>query len=149
MRTSLTATAARSVITSKHPPNQTNLPQKAHNPLNSCRNINVYLFKETQMKLVVKPKVEKTTQYNMRLPMSLKEILTTLAPRADAHGTDLNATIVAMIQQLAVELTERFDAEDQAVSNGPSTGASTNPSKVLGRPTSTSLPTNGTEPEDA
>jgi hypothetical protein len=97
------------------------------------------------MKLVLKPKVEKTTQFNIRTPISLKEAFTSLAPRADAHGTDLNATIVATLQQLAVELTERFDAEDNAASKSPSTSASTNPNKLLGRP----HPSNGTDPERA
>jgi hypothetical protein len=97
------------------------------------------------MKLVLKPKVEKTTQFNIRTPMSLKEAFTALAPRADAHGTDLNATIVATLQQLAVELTERFDAEDKAGGTSPRISASRNPNKVLGRPTSI----NGADPERA
>jgi hypothetical protein len=83
------------------------------------------------MKLTVKPKVEKNDQFNMRMPVSLKQRLTALVARADAHNTDLNATIVAMLEQLANELDERFDAEDKSVR----TGASTNPNKVLGRTT--------------
>ena len=80
------------------------------------------------MKLTIKPKAEKTDQYNMRMPVSLKQRLTTLATRASSRGVDLNATQVAMMEQLAAELEERFDAEDKV--------ASTNPNKVLGRPTS-------------
>jgi hypothetical protein len=97
------------------------------------------------MKLVLKPKVEKTTQFNIRTPVSLKEAFSALAPRADAHGTDLNATIVATLQQLATELTERFNAEDTATGKSPSTSASTNPNKLLGR----STPSNGADPERA
>jgi predicted DNA-binding protein len=93
------------------------------------------------MKLTIKPKVEKTDQYNMRMPISLKQRLTALATRADAHATDLNATIVAMIEQLATELDERFDAEDKAAGTSPST----NPNKLLGRSTSI----NGADPERA
>ncbi len=89
------------------------------------------------MKLTVKPKIEKTDQYNMRMPVSLKQRLATLATRADAHGTDLNATIVAMLEQLATELDERFDAEDK--------GASKIPNKLLGRPTAI----NGTDKDSA
>jgi hypothetical protein len=89
------------------------------------------------MKLTIKPKVEKTDQYNMRMPISLKQRLTTLAVRADAHGTDLNATIIAMMEQLVAELDERFDAEDKA--------ARTNPNKLLGRPT----PANGADTDRA
>jgi hypothetical protein len=95
------------------------------------------------MKLTIKPKVEKTDQFNMRMPVSLKQRLTALAIRADAHGTDLNGTIVVMLEQLATELDERFDAEDKT----PSTGPRTNPNKVLGRPTPTSLASNGTDPD--
>jgi hypothetical protein len=80
------------------------------------------------MKLTIKPKAEKTDQYNMRVPVSLKQRLTTLAARASSRGVDLNATQVAMLEQLAAELEERFDAEDKA--------ASTNPNKLLGPPTS-------------
>jgi hypothetical protein len=93
------------------------------------------------MKLTIKPKVEKTDQYNMRMPVSLKQRLATLATRADAHATDLNATIVAMIEQLATELDERFDAEDKTAGKSPST----NPNKLLGRPT----PINGTDRDSA
>ena len=80
------------------------------------------------MKLTIKPKAEKTDQYNMRMPVSLKQRLTALATRASSRGVDLNATQVAMMEQLAAELEERFDAEDKV--------ASMNPNKVLGRPTS-------------
>jgi len=80
------------------------------------------------MKLTIKPKAEKTDQYNMRMPVSLKQRLTALATRASSCGVDLNATQVAMMEQLAAELEERFDAGDKV--------ASTNPNKVLGRPTS-------------
>jgi len=80
------------------------------------------------MKLTIKPKAEKTDQYNMRMPVSLKQRLTALATRASSCGVDLNATQVAMMEQLAAELEERFDAEDKV--------ASTNPNKVLGQPTS-------------
>ena len=77
------------------------------------------------MKLTVKPKAKKKGQYNMRMPVSLKERLTALAIRADAHETDLNDTIVAMIEQLADELDQRFDAEDKIPSK--------NPNKLLGQ----------------
>jgi len=97
------------------------------------------------MKLTVKPKAEKKAQYNMRMPVSLKERLAALAPRADAHRTDLNDTIVAMIEQLANELDERFDAEDKAASKSPSSSASGNPIELLGRQT----PINGTDIERA
>jgi hypothetical protein len=89
------------------------------------------------MKLNIKPKTEKTDQFNMRVPASLKQRLTALATRADAHGTDLNATIVGMLEQLATEMDERFDAEDKV--------ASTNPNKLLGRPT----PVNGADSDRA
>ena len=97
------------------------------------------------MKLTVKPKVEKTTQFNMRMPISLKERLATLATRADAHGTDLNATIIDTLEQLATELDQRFDAEDKTVR----TGASTNPNKVLGRPTPPAPTVNGADQKPA
>lgn len=64
----------------------------------------------------------------MRMPVSLKQRLTALATRASSRGVDLNATQVAMMEQLAAELEERFDAEDKP--------ASTNPNKLLGRPIS-------------
>jgi hypothetical protein len=69
------------------------------------------------MKLTIKPKAEKTDQYNMRMPVSLKQRLATLATRAADRGVDLNATQVAMMEQLAAELEERFDAEDKAVTD--------------------------------
>ena len=78
------------------------------------------------MKLTIKPKAEKTEQYNMRLPASLKRRLTALAARATERGVDLNATQVAMMEQLAAELEERFDTEDNS--------ASTSPNNLLGRP---------------
>jgi len=91
------------------------------------------------MKLTIKPKAEKTDQYNMRMPVSLKRRLITLAERASSRGVDLNATQVAMMEQLAAELEERFAVEDNSVR--------TNPNKVLGRPTPASLASNGTDPD--
>jgi hypothetical protein len=93
------------------------------------------------MKLTVKPKVEKTAQHSMRIPVSLKEGLTILDKRADAHGVNLTGTIIAMLEQLQTELNEKFDAEDKA--------ASTNADKLSARMLATSPHSNGADRDRA
>ena len=95
------------------------------------------------MKINIKPKIESTDQYNLRMPVTLKKRLETLKTRADNLGADFNATLVGMIDEFATELEARFDAQDQSVSTSPSTNPRTNPNKVLGRPASAtaSIPT--------
>ena len=112
------------------------------------------------MKINIKPKIEATDQYNIRMPVKLKKRLETLKTRADNLGADFNATLVGMIEEFATELEARFDAQDQSVSTSPSTNPRTNPNKVLGQPTPptdannlspvdrTSTP-NGADPERA
>ena len=88
------------------------------------------------MKINIKPKIEATDQYNLRMPVTLKKRLETLKTRADDLGADFNATLVGMIEEFATELEARFHAQDQSVSTSPSTNPRTNPNKVLGRPAS-------------
>jgi hypothetical protein len=85
------------------------------------------------MKVSIKPKIEPMEQFNVRLPVSLKKRLEALRTRA----TDLNGTLVAIIEEFAAELEKQFDV--------PSNSASKNPNKSLGRPT----PPNGSDPDAA
>ena len=89
------------------------------------------------MKINIKPKIESTDQYNLRMPVTLKKRLETLKTRADNLGADFNATLVGIIEEFATELEARFDAQDQSVSTNPRT----NPNKVLGRPASATAST--------
>ena len=85
------------------------------------------------MKLTVKPKIEATDQYNIRLPLSLKQRLEALKTRASDHGADFTGTLVGVIEEFATELEARFDSQDQ--------GRRTNPNKSVGQPTPTPEPT--------
>jgi len=95
------------------------------------------------MRINIKPKIEATDQYNLRMPVTLKKRLETLKIRAENLSADFNATMVGMIEEFATELEARFDAQDQSVSTSLSSDPRTNPNKVLGRPASatTSSPT--------
>ena len=92
------------------------------------------------MKINIKPKIEATDQYNLRMPVTLKKRLETLKTRADNLRADFNATLIGMIEEFATELEARFDAQDQSVTT-PSTNPRTNPNKVLGRPASATAST--------
>jgi hypothetical protein len=108
------------------------------------------------VKINVKPKIEATDQYNLRMPASLKKRLESLKTRANDLGADFNATLVGMIEEFATALEARFDEREQSVRTSPGT----NPNKVLGQPTPptdannlspvdrTSTP-NGADPERA
>jgi len=96
------------------------------------------------VKITVKPKVEATDQFNIRIPLSLKKRLEALRTRAGELGADFNATFVGVIEEFVAELESRF-----AVDVKP---ASTNPNKVLAQPapsTSSNRSSNGAEPERA
>jgi hypothetical protein len=93
------------------------------------------------MKLSIKPKIEATDQFNIRLPLSLKKRLEVLRTRANDHNADFNGTLVAVIEEFASELEGRFDGQDKSASTRPRT----NPNKVLA-PRSFA---NGADPEPA
>ncbi len=96
------------------------------------------------MKITVKPKVETTDQFNIRIPLSLKKRLEALRKRAGELGADFNATFVGVIEEFAAELESRLDVHLKTTSMSPN--------KVLGQPapaTSPTRPTNGAEPERA
>ncbi len=78
------------------------------------------------MNITVKPKIEATDQFNIRIPVSVKKRLEALRTRAVEIGADFNATFVGVIEEFATELESRFDLDVKA--------ASTNPTKVLARP---------------
>ena len=48
------------------------------------------------MKINVKPKIESTAQFNVRLPRSLKQRLDGLRTRATDSGADFNATLLSL-----------------------------------------------------
>jgi len=81
---------------------------------------------------LLKRKQEKTGIASLRLPMSALQELQTLRQLADDKGYDLNASmadaLLKWMKQARDELGANNDAEDKT--------ASTNPNKVLGRPTS-------------
>ena len=96
------------------------------------------------MKITVKPKVEATDQFNIRIPLSLKKRLEALRTCAGELGADFNATFVGVIEEFAGEMESRFDVDLKA--------ASTNPNKVLAQPapsTSSSRSGNGGASERA
>ncbi len=73
------------------------------------------------MKINVKPKIESTAQFNVRLPLSLKQRLDGLRTRATDSGADFNATLVGVLDEFAVELDTRLDAKPRAASRHPNT----------------------------
>ena len=92
------------------------------------------------MKLTVKPKIESTEQFNVRLPASLKKRLEALRTRASELDADFNGTLVAVIEEFAAELEKRFE--------GRSKSASKNPNKSLARPASSNGRHSGENPTD-
>jgi hypothetical protein len=100
------------------------------------------------VKITVKPKVETTDQFNIRLPLSLKKRLETLRSRANDLGADFNATLVGVIEEFATELETRFDGQSKSASAGPRA----NPNNLLGPATPSIAPAvskNGAETESA
>jgi hypothetical protein len=73
------------------------------------------------MKINVKPKIESTAQFNVRLPLSLKQRLDSLRTRATDSGADFNATLVGVLEEFAVELDTRLGARPRAASRHPNT----------------------------
>src|SRR6266481_3694727 len=59
------------------------------------------------MKINVKPKIEPTAQFNIRLPLSLKQRLDELRTRAAEYSADFNATLVAVLEEFPMEDKER------------------------------------------
>lgn len=79
------------------------------------------------MKINVKPKIEPTAQFNIRLPLSLKQRLDALRTRAAECSADFNATLVAVLEEFAGELDTRLSAKP-----GP---ASRHPNNLVAEPT--------------
>jgi hypothetical protein len=79
------------------------------------------------MKINVKPKIEPTAQFNVRLPLSLKQRLDGLRTRATDSGADFNATLVGVLEEFATELDARLGTKCGA--------ASKHPNSLLGEPT--------------
>ncbi len=73
------------------------------------------------MKINVKPKIESTAQFNVRLPLSLKQRLDGLRTRATDSGADFNATLVGVLEEFAVELDTRLGVQRGAASRHPNT----------------------------
>ena len=73
------------------------------------------------MKINVKPKIESTAQFNVRLPLSLKQRLDGLRTRAAECSADFNATLVGVLEDFAVELDTRLGAKPRAASRHPNT----------------------------
>ncbi len=73
------------------------------------------------MKINVKPKIESTAQFNVRLPLSLKQRLDNLRTRATDSGADFNATLVGVLEEFAVELDTRLGTKGGAASKHPNT----------------------------
>ena len=73
------------------------------------------------MTINVKPKIESTAQFNVRLPLSLKQRLDGLRTRATDSGADFNATLVGVLEEFAVELDTRLGANPRAASTHPNT----------------------------
>jgi hypothetical protein len=73
------------------------------------------------MKINVKPKIESTAQFNIRLPLSLKQRLDGLRTRATDSGADFNATLVGVLEEFAVELDTRLAPKPRAASRHPNT----------------------------
>ncbi len=71
------------------------------------------------MKISVKPKTEPTAQFNIRLPLSLKQRLDGLRTRAAECSADFNATLVAVLEEFAVELDTRLGVQRGAASRHP------------------------------
>ena len=71
------------------------------------------------MKINVKPKIESTAQFNVRLPLSLKQRLDSLRTRATDSGADFNATLVAVLEEFAAELDTRLGVQRGAASRHP------------------------------
>jgi hypothetical protein len=92
------------------------------------------------MKISIKPKVQPTDQYNVRLPVSLKQRLESLKTQASEHDADFTGTLIGVLEEFATELETRFASHKQT--------RRTNPNKLLGQPEPTSYG-NGTthEPE--
>jgi hypothetical protein len=90
------------------------------------------------MKVTIKPKVESTDQFNISLPLSLKQRLQTLKAQAPEHDADFNGTLVGVLEEFATELEARF--------NSPGKTSRTNPRKSLGHATPPAYG-NGTDPE--
>jgi len=84
------------------------------------------------MKLTVKPKIEATDQYNIRLPLSLKQRLDTLKTQAPDHGADFAGTLVGVLEEFATALEARFAAAEK--------NRRTSPNKSVGQPTPPSDP---------
>ena len=90
------------------------------------------------MKVTIKPKVESTDQFNISLPVSLKQRLQTLKTQASDQDADFNGTLIGVLEEFATELETRF--------NSPATTSRTNPRKSLGHATPTAYG-NGTDTE--
>jgi hypothetical protein len=73
------------------------------------------------LKINVKPKIESTAQFNVRLPLSLKQRLDGLRTRATDSGVDFNATLVGVLEEFAVELDTRLGTKRGAASRHPNT----------------------------
>jgi hypothetical protein len=71
------------------------------------------------MKINVKPKIEPTAQFNIRLPLSLKQRLDELRTRAAEYSADFNATLVAVLEEFAMELDTRLAAKPGSASEYP------------------------------
>jgi len=73
------------------------------------------------MKINVKPRIEPTAQFNIRLPLSLKQRLDGLRTRAAECSADFNATLVGVLEQFAAELDTRLSVQRGAPSRHPNT----------------------------
>jgi len=94
------------------------------------------------MKIVVKPKVESTDQFNVSLPLSLKQRLQTLRTKAPDHNADFNNTLIGVLDEFATELEIQWGIDG----NPPRP----NPRKPLGQQTPSTEPAsygNGTDRE--
>jgi hypothetical protein len=73
------------------------------------------------MKINVKPKIEPTAQFNIRLPLSLKQRLDGLRARATECSADFNGTLVGVLEEFATELDARLGVQRGAASRHPNT----------------------------
>ena len=71
------------------------------------------------MKINVKPKIESTAQFNVRLPLSLKQRLDGLRTRTAECGADFNGTLVGVLEEFATELDTRLGTKRGAASKHP------------------------------
>ncbi len=79
------------------------------------------------MKITVKPKVEPTDQFNISLPLSLKQRLQTLKTKAPDHNADFNDTLIGVLDEFATELETQWGIAGK--------NSRTSPRKSLGQST--------------